>query len=108
MQYTDKEVEEKFKLYFDPEELVSYTYYKTFKDKQDIYKLFHIKLKHVIVFFREKMNKPFYCNNWHLYIDKLEAGKTVAQLEKELGIIAGWGNSQADFKVGKDSNHGKI
>lgn len=29
-------------------------------------------------------------------------------LEKELGIIAGWGNSQADFKVGKDSNDGKI
>lgn len=29
-------------------------------------------------------------------------------LEKELAIIAGWGKSQADFKVGKDSNDGKI
>lgn len=29
-------------------------------------------------------------------------------LEKELAIIAGWGNSKADFKVGKDSNDGKI
>ncbi|MEG0431538.1 MAG: hypothetical protein RR536_08135, partial [Anaerovoracaceae bacterium] len=29
-------------------------------------------------------------------------------LEKELAIIAGWGNSNADFKVGKDSNDGKI
>ena len=29
-------------------------------------------------------------------------------LEKELAIIAGWGNSKADYKVGKDSNDGKI
>nr|WP_218954012.1 hypothetical protein [Acinetobacter sp. C15] len=29
-------------------------------------------------------------------------------LEKELAIIAGWGNSKADFIVGKDSNDGKI
>ncbi|WP_171525056.1 MULTISPECIES: DUF2515 family protein [Acinetobacter] len=29
-------------------------------------------------------------------------------LEKELAIIAGWGNSKADFVVGKDSNDGKI
>lgn len=29
-------------------------------------------------------------------------------LEKELGIIAGWGNSKAEFKVGRDSNDGKI
>lgn len=29
-------------------------------------------------------------------------------LEKELVIIAGWANSKADFKVGKDSNDGKI
>ena len=29
-------------------------------------------------------------------------------LEKELKIIAGWGNSKADFKTGKDSNDGKI
>lgn len=29
-------------------------------------------------------------------------------LEKELAIIAGWGNSKADFNVGKDSNDGKI
>lgn len=29
-------------------------------------------------------------------------------LEKELAIIAGWGNSKANFKVGKDSNDGKI
>ena len=29
-------------------------------------------------------------------------------LEKELAIIAGWGKSKADFKVGKDSNDGKI
>ena len=31
-----------------------------------------------------------------------------AFLEKELAIIATWGNSQADFKVGSDSNDGKI
>lgn len=29
-------------------------------------------------------------------------------LEKELIIIAGWVNSKADFKIGKDSNDGKI
>lgn len=29
-------------------------------------------------------------------------------LEKELSIIAGWGDSKADFNVGKDSNDGKI
>ena len=29
-------------------------------------------------------------------------------LEKELNIIAGWGNSKADFNIGKDSNDGKI
>ncbi len=29
-------------------------------------------------------------------------------LEKELAIIGGWSNSKADFKVGKDSNDGKI
>lgn len=29
-------------------------------------------------------------------------------LEKELGVIAGWGDSKAEFKVGKDSNDGKI
>ena len=29
-------------------------------------------------------------------------------LENELAIIAGWGNSKADFVVGKDSNDGKI
>lgn len=29
-------------------------------------------------------------------------------LEKELETIAGWGNSKAEFKVGKDSNDGKI
>jgi len=29
-------------------------------------------------------------------------------LEKELAIIAGWGNSKADFNIGKDSNDGKI
>ncbi|MCR4530714.1 DUF2515 family protein [Acinetobacter venetianus] len=29
-------------------------------------------------------------------------------LEKELMIIAGWGNSKAEFKVGSDSNDGKI
>ena len=31
-----------------------------------------------------------------------------AFLEKELAIIATWGNSKADFKVGSDSNDGKI
>lgn len=34
--------------------------------------------------------------------------KSRAFLEKELAIIATWGNSQADFKVGSDSNDGKI
>ncbi|WP_447500728.1 DUF2515 family protein [Acinetobacter oleivorans] len=29
-------------------------------------------------------------------------------LEKELGVISGWGDSKAEFKVGKDSNDGKI
>ncbi len=29
-------------------------------------------------------------------------------LEKELAIIAGWGNSKAEFKVGRDSNDGKV
>lgn len=29
-------------------------------------------------------------------------------LEKELETIAGWGSSKAEFKVGKDSNDGKI
>ncbi len=29
-------------------------------------------------------------------------------LEKELGVIAEWGKSKADFTVGKDSNDGKI
>lgn len=29
-------------------------------------------------------------------------------LEKELIVIAGWANSKADFKIGKDSNDGKI
>ncbi|MFU2197375.1 DUF2515 family protein [Acinetobacter baumannii] len=29
-------------------------------------------------------------------------------LEKELETIAGWGNSKAEFRVGKDSNDGKI
>jgi hypothetical protein len=29
-------------------------------------------------------------------------------LEKEITNIAGWGNSKADFNVGKDSNDGKI
>ena len=34
--------------------------------------------------------------------------KSHAFLEKELAVIAGWGNSKAGFKVGSDSNDGKI
>lgn len=29
-------------------------------------------------------------------------------LEKELSVISTWGNSKAEFKVGRDSNDGKI
>lgn len=42
------------------------------------------------------------------YHDLMLDDKGRSFLEKELGIIAGWGNSQADFRVGKDSNDGKI
>ena len=42
------------------------------------------------------------------YHDLMQDEKGRAFLEKELAIIATWGNSQADFKVGSDSNDGKI
>lgn len=42
------------------------------------------------------------------YHDLMQDEKGRTFLEKELAVIAGWGNSQADFKVGSDSNDGKI
>lgn len=42
------------------------------------------------------------------YHDLMQDEKGRAFLEKELAIIATWGNSKADFKVGSDSNDGKI
>ena len=42
------------------------------------------------------------------FVDAVKDGKGRSFLEKELKIIAGWGNSKADFKTGKDSNDGKI
>lgn len=59
------EINLKFKSYFDPEELVSKRVYDSFKNKDEIYDKFNIKLKAVVVYLREECFKvPFYCNNW--------------------------------------------
>ena len=58
------EVEQKFRQYFKPYELVSPLHYTDFDDKDDIYSLFDDKLKAVIVYIRETINKPFVINNW--------------------------------------------
>ena len=61
----DKEIiEQKFRKYFEPHELVSPLHYTDFDDKDDIYALFDDKLKAVIVYIRETINKPFVVNNW--------------------------------------------
>ena len=80
------DINRKFKSYFDPEELVSKRVYDSFKNKDEIYDKFNIKLKAVIVYLREECFKvPFHCNNWKHYEEELKT-KTVAQLEKEKGI----------------------
>lgn len=38
----------------------------------------------------------------------MQSDKEKDFLEKELGVILGWRDSKAGFKVGKDSNDGKI
>lgn len=42
------------------------------------------------------------------YHDLMQDEKGRVFLEKELAVIAGWGNSRAGFKVGGDGNDGKI
>jgi len=58
------EIEQKFRQYFAPHELVSLLHYTDFDDKDDIYSLFDDKLKAVMVYIRETINKPFVVNTW--------------------------------------------
>ena len=102
------EINAKFKQYFDPEELVSKRVYDSFKNKDEIYDRFNIKLKAVVVYLREECFKvPFYCNNWKHYEEQLKT-KTVAQLEKELGvdIMEYRGYREPEYTLGaKKSQH---
>ena len=56
--------DQKFRQYFKPHELVSLLHYTEFDDKDEIYSLFDDKLKAVMVYLRETINKPFIVNNW--------------------------------------------
>lgn len=53
-----------FEEIFKPEELVSKAHYQTFTNKSEIYELFDDKLKAVIVWLRNTIDKPFICNDW--------------------------------------------
>jgi len=58
-------IEQKFRKYFEPHELVSALHYKEFKDKLEVYDLFSDKLKAVIVYLRESIGLSFTVNTWH-------------------------------------------
>ena len=84
---TTKENLELFKKYFAPYEIVSYNFWKSFTDKDEIYEVFDDRLIAHMVYLRvDCFKKPFIINNWYEYIEQLEKGKTVKQLEKELKI----------------------
>lgn len=53
-----------FKEIFKPEELVSKKHFETFSNKSDIYELFDDKLKAVIEWLRNELDKPFIANDW--------------------------------------------
>lgn len=84
---TTQENLELFKKYFAPYEIVSYNVWKSFKNKDEIYELFDDKIIAHMVYLRvDCFKKPFTVNNWYQYIEQLENGKTIKQLEKELKI----------------------
>jgi len=60
-------IEQKFRKYFAPEELVSVLHYNEFVDKNDIYYLFSDALKSVMVYLRQAIGVPFTVNTWHKY-----------------------------------------
>ena len=61
------EIEQKFRKYFEPQELVSILHYNEFIDKNEIYNLFTNELKAVVVHIRESVGLPMTINNWHTY-----------------------------------------
>lgn len=84
---TTKENLELFKKYFAPHEIVSYYLWKSFTNKDDIYKLFDDRLIAHMVYLRVDCFKhSITINDWYKYINQLLQGKTVKQLEKELKI----------------------
>jgi len=103
-------VEQKFRQYFKPYELVSYAHYQKLNGDEDvIYKLFTHRIKAVMVYLRESFTAPFLINNWYNYMDQLKH-KSITELEKELGIdiYEFRGFRDEDCKIGaKYSQHKK-
>ena len=84
---TKQENLELFKKYFAPYETVSQKVYNSFTDKDKIYDLFDDRIVGHMVYLRvDCFKKPITINDWYDYIDQLQNGKTVKQLEKELNI----------------------
>jgi len=102
------EIEQKFRKYFKPWELVSYKQYHDLgHDPEKIYALFSIKIKEVIVYLRESFNVPFIINDWHNYDDLLLV-TTIASIEKcnNIDILEQRGYRGDDCKIGsKNSQH---
>lgn len=95
-------IEQKFRQYFKPYELVSYAHYMHLKGDADlIYSLFTDELKEVAVYLRESFNAFFTVNYWYKYIDRLELKPTktaVKELEAELEVELGYKVDILEFR----------
>ena len=106
---TKQENLELFKKYFAPYEIVSYNVWKSFTDKDEIYELFDDKIIAHMVYLRvDCFKRPITVNNWYDYIEQLQNGKTVVELEKELSKEKGYKVDIFEFRGhrGKDCLEG--
>lgn len=103
-------IEQKFRQYFKPYELVSYAHYQHLNGDADaIYKLFTHRIKAIMVYLREAFNTQVIINNWHNYLEQLKY-RSIAELEKELGIdiYEFRGYRWNDCKIGASKSQHKL